>query len=64
MNSDPKTKPEEQVTVDDETPDDPKSRELTLEELASVSGGGDGDEDTATFHLARPLGRPIRRHHS
>ena len=26
MTSNPKTKPEEQVTVDDETPDDPKSR--------------------------------------
>ena len=58
MNSDPKTKPEEQVTVDDETPDDPKSRELTLEELASVSGGGDGDEDTATFTSPGPWDDP------
>ena len=57
MTSNPKTKPEEQVTVDDETPDDPKSRELTLEELASVSGG-DGDEDTATFTSPGPWDDP------
>ena len=39
MTSDSKTKTEEQEAVSDETADDPKSRELTLEELASVSGG-------------------------
>ena len=43
MTSDSKTKPEEQETVGDETSDDPKGRELTLEELASVSGGNDNN---------------------
>ena len=51
MTSDPKTKPEEQEAVSDETADDPKSRELTLEELASVSGGV---EDPAVFSGSSP----------
>ena len=44
MTSDSKTKPEDQDTVDTETPEDPKNRKLTMEELASVTGG-DGDND-------------------
>ena len=55
MTPDPKTKPEEQETVGDETSDDPKGRELTLEELASVSGGnGDDDDDSAWFNSPGP----------
>ena len=53
MTPDPKTKPEEQETVGDETSDDPKGRELTLEELASVSGGND-DDDSAWFNSPGP----------
>ena len=49
MTSDPKTKPEDQETVGDETSDDPKSGELTLEELASVSGGDGSNEDDPVF---------------
>ena len=41
MTFDPKTKPEARETFGDETPEDSKGRELTLEELASVSGGND-----------------------
>ena len=49
MTSDPKTKPEVQEAVSDETADDPKSRELTLEELASVSGSGENDNGGVIF---------------
>ena len=61
MTSDPKTKPEEQETVGDETSETPnsypKSGKLTLEELASVSGGdgdGDDDDDSAWFNSPGP----------
>ena len=39
MTSDSKTKPEAQDTVDAETPDDSENRELTKEELATLTGG-------------------------
>jgi hypothetical protein len=48
MTSDPKIKPEEQDTVDAETPEDPENEKLTLEELAAVTGG-DGDEDDSAY---------------
>ena len=58
MTSDSKTKPEAQDTVDAETPDDSKNRELTLEELAAVTGGGDDDGDSAWFTSPGPWDPP------
>ena len=58
MTSDSKTKPEAQDTVDAETPDDSKNRELTLEELAAVTGGDGEDDDNAWFTSPGPWDPP------
>ena len=57
MDSDPKTKPEEQDTVDAETSEDPENEKLTLEELAAVTGA-DGDGDSASFSSPGPWDPP------
>ena len=59
MTLNPKSKPEEQETVDADTPDDSKNRELTLEELAAVTGGdGEDDGDSAWFTSPGPWDPP------
>ena len=49
MTSDSKTKPEAQDTVDAETPDDSENRELTKEELATLTGGNGSSNDPDIF---------------
>ena len=58
MTSDPKIKPEEQDTVDAETPEDPENEKLTLEELAAVTGGDGEEEDSAWFNSPGPWDPP------
>ena len=58
MTSDSKTKPEAQDTVDAETPDDSENRELTMEELAAVTGGDGEDGDSASFTSPGPWDPP------
>ena len=50
MTSDSKTKPEAQDTVDAETPDDSENRELTKEELATLTGGN-GNSNNPVFSV-------------
>ena len=57
MTPDPKNKPEAPDTVDAETPEDPENRELSMEELAVVTGG-DGDDDSAYFTSPGPWDDP------
>ena len=56
MTSRPKTKPFEQDAVNAETPEDPENRELSMEELAIVTGGD--DDDTAWFSSPGPWDPP------
>ena len=53
MTLDPKTESRKEDAVDAATRDDSEHRELTMEELAIVTGGN-GDEDSGWFESPGP----------